>query len=100
MRLLDTATLRLEDFHGIPEEPYAILSHKWGTEEITYKDLKGYHKMQKQFSRYKPYKRAVGRVNQEVFSSRRRYSAGSEAGLGFAKSLQASARERFPIGLG
>ncbi len=40
MRLLNTNTLRMEEFHGeIP--PYAILSHTWGpdTEELTFRNV-------------------------------------------------------------
>ena len=40
MRLIETTTLTLHEFldeDSIP--PYAILSHRWGAEEIDYKDL-------------------------------------------------------------
>ena len=38
MRLLDTATLKFQEFYGeIPD--YAILSHRWEEEEITFKQL-------------------------------------------------------------
>lgn len=53
MRLLNTSTLEVEEFLGrnIPE--YAILSHTWETEEVTFKDVesgtaqnkKGYTKL-------------------------------------------------------
>lgn len=37
MRLINTKTLALEEFYGeIP--PYAILSHRWESEEVTFKD--------------------------------------------------------------
>ncbi|KAM0715688.1 hypothetical protein Q7P37_009187 [Cladosporium fusiforme] len=45
MRLLNTETLELEEFFNPPE--YAILSHRWGPDEVTYeryltqRDLKG-----------------------------------------------------------
>ena len=35
MRLINTATLDLEDFMGCEIPPYAILSHTWGSEEVT-----------------------------------------------------------------
>ncbi|KAJ2897009.1 hypothetical protein MKZ38_005042 [Zalerion maritima] len=38
MRLLNTHTLKLEDFTATPQEPrppYTILSHTWGAEEVT-----------------------------------------------------------------
>ena len=40
MRLLNTHTLELEEFVGDPEEPYAILSHRWGDEEVTFKEYR------------------------------------------------------------
>jgi hypothetical protein len=41
MRLLNTRTLRLETFHADSSKlKYAILSHTWGDEEITYEDLR------------------------------------------------------------
>ncbi|KAI0015822.1 heterokaryon incompatibility protein-domain-containing protein [Xylariomycetidae sp. FL0641] len=40
MRLLNTATLRLET-HLWPEPEYAILSHRWEEEEILYEDVTG-----------------------------------------------------------
>jgi hypothetical protein len=39
MRLLNTDTLKLEEFGGNPIPPYAILSHKWGEYEITLPDV-------------------------------------------------------------
>lgn len=38
MRLLNTITLRLEEFHS-PIPPYAILSHCWETDEVTFEDI-------------------------------------------------------------
>lgn len=39
MRLLNTRTLRLEEFFG-KYPNYAILSHTWGRGEISYEDMK------------------------------------------------------------
>ncbi|KAB5572288.1 heterokaryon incompatibility [Coniochaeta sp. 2T2.1] len=39
MRLLNTHTLQLELFEGGPKLSYAILSHTWGDDEVTYQDL-------------------------------------------------------------
>ncbi|KAF5320033.1 hypothetical protein D9758_017725 [Tetrapyrgos nigripes] len=58
MRLLDTTTLQLAYFAKEDETPpYAILSHTWGEEEVTFQDLtynptqarlkQGYDKIQK-----------------------------------------------------
>ena len=39
MRLLHTSTFKLESFEGETLPPYAILSHTWGDEEITFQEL-------------------------------------------------------------
>ncbi|OCK96823.1 HET-domain-containing protein, partial [Cenococcum geophilum 1.58] len=41
MRLLNTELMRLEEFHGSNIPPYAILSHTWGKEEVSFQDLVG-----------------------------------------------------------
>jgi len=40
MRVLDTGTLEFREFPDLPDKPYAILSHRWGQAEITYKDYR------------------------------------------------------------
>lgn len=53
MRLVHASSLRLCDFTGRAVPPYAILSHTWGEEEVSFKDmtkgrassLKGYAKI-------------------------------------------------------
>jgi len=40
MRLLHTTTLELHDFVAEKRPPYAILSHRWEDEEVTYQVLK------------------------------------------------------------
>ena len=53
MRLLDTATITLHEFHGASIPAYAILSHTWEEEEVSYqilpkpeaKSLAGYAKI-------------------------------------------------------
>ncbi|KAK3322641.1 heterokaryon incompatibility protein-domain-containing protein, partial [Apodospora peruviana] len=56
MRLINTKTLQIEDFSGRKAPRYAILSHTWGNEELTFQDWlyiqrlkskEGYHKMTK-----------------------------------------------------
>lgn len=42
MRLLSTTTYTLEDFNGSDSPPYAILSHRWGSQEITFKDVQNF----------------------------------------------------------
>jgi hypothetical protein len=37
MRLINVDTLQLEEFIHPP--PYAILSHTWGKEEVTFQDM-------------------------------------------------------------
>jgi hypothetical protein len=39
MRLIDTTTKTLAEFESSDAPPYAILSHTWTKEEITYQDL-------------------------------------------------------------
>ncbi|KAK1535949.1 HET domain-containing protein [Colletotrichum paranaense] len=39
MRLLHTTTLELREFSGTDIPPYGILSHTWGRNEFTFKDL-------------------------------------------------------------
>ncbi|KAJ3535362.1 hypothetical protein NM208_g7161 [Fusarium decemcellulare] len=38
MRLINAETLHLHEFHGEDIPPYAILSHTWGVEEVTFQD--------------------------------------------------------------
>ena len=53
MRLINTFTRQFEEFIGSNIPPYAILSHTWEEEEVTFKqyldggcyDLKGYFKI-------------------------------------------------------
>jgi hypothetical protein len=54
MRLLNVRTLELEEFfHNIP--PYAILSHTWGVDEITYDML-----LKDRSALYSPFQRIFG----------------------------------------
>ncbi|KAI4131529.1 MAG: hypothetical protein LQ338_001163 [Usnochroma carphineum] len=39
MRLLNTSSLTLHDFYDKAIPPYAILSHTWGAEEVTFQNL-------------------------------------------------------------
>jgi hypothetical protein len=39
MWLLNTATIKLESFIGHNIPPYAILSHTWGAEEVTFPEI-------------------------------------------------------------
>jgi hypothetical protein len=39
MWLLDTTTLKLKNFIEYKIPPYAILSHTWGTEEVSFQDI-------------------------------------------------------------
>lgn len=38
MRLIHANTLQLHEFHGEDIPPYAILSHTWGDQEVTFQD--------------------------------------------------------------
>ncbi|THU83721.1 HET-domain-containing protein [Dendrothele bispora CBS 962.96] len=39
MRLINTTTLQVVEFLSIDVPPYAILSHTWGNEEVTFRDM-------------------------------------------------------------
>src|ERR1700712_4823107 len=39
MRLLNVDTLKLEEFPGSERPPYAILSHTWGDDEVSFSDI-------------------------------------------------------------
>lgn len=40
MRLLNIYTLDFKEFDERPLDTYFILSHRWGEEEVTYKDVR------------------------------------------------------------
>ncbi|KIX02660.1 uncharacterized protein Z518_08602 [Rhinocladiella mackenziei CBS 650.93] len=54
MRLINVRTIQLEEFHSARVPKYAILSHRWESEEVTFQDMsapkifgkKGYGKIQ------------------------------------------------------
>lgn len=39
MKLIHTTTLEIKEFIGIRIPPYAILSHTWEDEEVSYQDI-------------------------------------------------------------
>jgi hypothetical protein len=39
MRLIDTKTLKLTEVFEKDAEPYAILSHTWGAEEVSFQEM-------------------------------------------------------------
>jgi hypothetical protein len=39
MRLLNVLTRQLEEFPGLERPPYAILSHTWGDDEVSFADI-------------------------------------------------------------
>jgi hypothetical protein len=41
MRLIDTVTLELHEFFGKDAPLYAILSHRWEEDEVTFQDFRG-----------------------------------------------------------
>ena len=67
MRLLRTKTLEFEDFLDSQLPMYAILSHRWGEHEVSYKEMRGF---QKEY---------LAATNEE------RYKAAEASGLGMAK---------------
>jgi hypothetical protein len=55
MRLLESSTLQIKEFSNTSPPPYVILSHTWGSEELSFQDIqhspvkvgKGFQKIQK-----------------------------------------------------
>ncbi|KAF3046342.1 hypothetical protein E8E12_002991 [Didymella heteroderae] len=47
MRLLGASTLEFESFHEDTVPPYAILSHTWGSQEITYQEMAFLQKLER-----------------------------------------------------
>ncbi|KFA56503.1 hypothetical protein S40293_01152 [Stachybotrys chartarum IBT 40293] len=43
MRLLNTSTLQVQNFHPGKVPHYAILSHRWGDDEVTFQDMQAPH---------------------------------------------------------
>jgi hypothetical protein len=41
MRLLNAKTIKLEEFNELDAPPYAILSHTWDNQEVTFQDIHG-----------------------------------------------------------
>ena len=39
MRLLNASTIEFHEFYGDKVPSYAILSHRWGDSEVTFRDL-------------------------------------------------------------
>ena len=39
MRLLNTSTIQFREFHGSQVPYYAILSHTWGEEEVSFEEM-------------------------------------------------------------
>jgi len=47
MWLINTKTLSLEDALDVESTAYAILSHRWEGEEVTFQDLRGWKRLAK-----------------------------------------------------
>lgn len=56
MRVLDTETLEFREFPDLPDKPYAVLSHRWSLDEITYKQ---YRKTRESIQNRAGYKKVV-----------------------------------------
>ena len=56
MRVLNTETLDFREFPDLPDEPYAILSHRWRSTEVTYKE---YRKSRDSLQHLPGYKKVV-----------------------------------------
>lgn len=51
MRLINTNTLELEEFQGNQVPPYAILSHTWGSEEVSFQEWQNGSQLRRRWSR-------------------------------------------------
>ncbi|KAK4223561.1 conidial yellow pigment biosynthesis polyketide synthase [Podospora fimiseda] len=51
MRLLDVESLAIREFHGANIPPYAILSHVWGPDEVSFQDMQSFGLLR---ARWKP----------------------------------------------
>ncbi|KAK0657905.1 heterokaryon incompatibility protein-domain-containing protein [Cercophora newfieldiana] len=51
MRLIDCKTLNFKAGLNSPTEPYAILSHRWGDEEVSFQDFQNFQDSQNDFPR-------------------------------------------------
>jgi hypothetical protein len=47
MRLLNTDSVEIRQFGDADIPPYAILSHRWSEEKVTFQDIAGAHAAQK-----------------------------------------------------
>lgn len=52
MRLINTTTLKLEEFIDQDVPPYAILSHMWGKEEVSFQEMQGCDKISRKKAGY------------------------------------------------
>src|SRR5690348_5135056 len=59
MRLLHALTLEFESFEEDAAPNYAILSHTWGDDEVTYKDMKKHRKKAKSKAGYEKIERCA-----------------------------------------
>ncbi|KAI8237908.1 hypothetical protein K4K54_009254 [Colletotrichum sp. SAR 10_86] len=48
MWLINTKTLRLEEFQDYSAVEYAILSHTWGDDEVSFKDMQDFARAKRQ----------------------------------------------------
>ena len=65
MRLIDVNTLELKEFYGEATPRYAILSHTWGAEEVTFQDWARLN-MDKAVQRKAGFQKIVGACRQAI----------------------------------
>ncbi|KAK4143995.1 vegetative incompatibility protein HET-E-1 [Dichotomopilus funicola] len=54
MRLLNVSTREVEEFNGANIPPYAILSHTWGTEEVSFHEMEAIARYRRSQQEYTP----------------------------------------------
>ncbi|OCL14903.1 HET-domain-containing protein [Glonium stellatum] len=67
MRLLHTSTLEFQEFLDTNIPRYAILSHTWGTEEVTFEDMRERREAAMQMAGYEKIKQCCKKAAQEGF---------------------------------
>jgi hypothetical protein len=65
MWLLETSTLELRDFVGASIPPYAVLSHTWGDNEVTLKDMRKYREAAKNKAGYTKVQKCCEKARQD-----------------------------------
>ncbi|KAE9366949.1 HET-domain-containing protein, partial [Stipitochalara longipes BDJ] len=67
MRLIHTSTLKLVDFFAEKVPQYAILSHRWESDEVTFEDMRGGREKTKEKAGFKKIQKSCARAAMEGY---------------------------------